>query len=196
MEFDAPMRCLGPVASERLRDAVLAQDAIAWTEQGYRQKSYDVHRETESIVLVFTDGSGWPHIEVRKEPGWDRLAEVAVPLMHDIIGRCYPAGGSIIRAMAAKLAPGGKIKPHRDAHPSFRLSHRVHVPLTTNPRVRFIIDGRPQAMEVGQAYEINNQLTHSVMNKGAEPRINFIFDYVPPESFRRIDSRARAAANH
>jgi len=36
-------------------------------------------------------------------------------------------------------------------------------------------------MEVGKVYEINNQLQHSVMNKGAEGRINFIFDYVPPE---------------
>jgi translation initiation factor 2B subunit (eIF-2B alpha/beta/delta family) len=36
-------------------------------------------------------------------------------------------------------------------------------------------------MEVGQVYEINNQKTHSVMNKGDEERINFIFDYVPPE---------------
>ena len=33
---------------------------------------------------------------------------------------------------------------------------------------------------MGEAYEINNQKVHSVMNKGAEDRINFIFDYVPP----------------
>jgi hypothetical protein len=38
---------------------------------------------------------------------------------------------------------------------------------------------------VGQAYEINNQLTHSVMNKGTEARIHFIFDYVPPQHLGR-----------
>ena len=43
-----------------------------------------------------------------------------------------------------------------------------------------MIDGRPYLMEVGQAYEINNQKVHSVMNKGTEDRITFIFDYVPP----------------
>jgi hypothetical protein len=43
-----------------------------------------------------------------------------------------------------------------------------------------MIDGRPFQLEVGQAYEINNQKTHSVMNKGTSDRINFIFDYVPP----------------
>lgn len=30
-----------------------------------------------------------------------------------------------------------------------------------------------------KAYEINNQKTHSVMDKGSEDRITFIFDYVP-----------------
>ena len=43
-----------------------------------------------------------------------------------------------------------------------------------------MFDGRPYQLEVGEAYEINNQKVHSVMNKGAEDRINFIFDYVPP----------------
>jgi hypothetical protein len=32
----------------------------------------------------------------------------------------------------------------------------------------------------GEAYELNNQEMHSVMNKGSEDRTTFIFDYVPP----------------
>ena len=68
--------------------------------------------------------------------------------------------------MAAKLKPGGVISPHRDTHPSFVASHRIHVPITTNPGVRFMIDGRPHRFELGRAYEINNQRNHSVMNSG------------------------------
>jgi aspartyl/asparaginyl beta-hydroxylase (cupin superfamily) len=83
--------------------------------------------------------------------------------------------------MAARLSPGGVIKPHRDKHPSFHYGHRIHIPISTNPRVRFMIDGRPYRMQVGQVYEINNQMQHSVMNKGEEGRVNFIFDYVPPQ---------------
>ena len=179
MDIGEPIKSLGPVDVGALRDRILAQEEGAWYEQELRQNEYDVHRYTESIVLVFTDGTGWPNIEVSKQPGWDRLVEVAMPLMHSIIGSYYPAGGTIIRAMAAKLLAGGKIKPHRDAHPSFHSSHRIHVPITTNSRVRFMIDGRPYRMEVGQAYEINNQKVHSVMNKGSDDRITFIFDYVP-----------------
>lgn len=180
MDIGDPIRELGPVDVTALTQAILSQDEPAWHEEQVRQQSYEVHRQTESIVLIFTQGEGWPEIEVRKEPGWHRLADVAVPVMHDIIERCYPKGGTIIRAMAAKLLVGGKIRPHRDSHPSFHHGHRIHVPITTNPRVRFIIDGRPYRFEVGQAYELNNQLQHSVANKGSEDRITFIFDYVPP----------------
>jgi len=186
MDIETPLRELGPVDSSALAEAILSQGAEAWREELYRQESYDVHRDTESIVMVFTDLEDWPSITIKKEPGWDRLVDVAVPVMHDIIGRFYPKGGTIIRAMAAKLSAGGKIKPHRDAHPSFHRGHRIHVPIKTNPRVRFMIDGRPYRLQVGQAYEINNQKNHSVTNKGAEDRITFIFDYLPPEQLARI----------
>lgn len=179
MNIDTPLRELGKVDIQALQEAVLAQGEEAWLEQTYRQQAYDVHYNTQSIVMVFCDG--WPDITVTKEPGWDRLADVAVPVMHDIIGRCYPAGGTIIRAMAAKLVAGGRITPHVDNHASFRRSHRIHIPITTNSGVRFMIDGRPYQFQVGQAYEINNQKRHSVMNRGKEDRITFIFDYIPPQ---------------
>lgn len=185
MDIETPLRELGPIDVGPLRDAVLAQEEAAWNEQQLRQNEYEVHRSTQSIVLVFTDGSNWPNIDVTKQPGWERLADAAVPVMHELIARCYPPGGTIIRAMAARLKAGTIIKPHRDAHPSFHFSHRIHVPVTTHPRVRFMIDGRPYHLEVGQAYELNNQKMHSVMNRSDEDRVTFIFDYVPPEKLGR-----------
>ena len=185
MDIGIPLRELGTFDSSALREAILGQDKIAWNEDQYRQDEYEVHRQTESIVLVFTDGSDWPDSDVKKEPGWDRLADVALPLMHEIIDKHYPKGGTIIRAMAAKLLAGGRIDPHSDRHPSFHCGHRIHIPITTNSRVRFMIDGRPHQLQVGQAYEINNQKNHSVMNKGKEGRITFIFDYVPPRELGR-----------
>lgn len=181
MDIGVPLRELGEVDSGALREAILSQAPEAWNENEYRQEEYDVHRYTESIVLLFTDGTNWPDIEVSKQPGWDRLADVALPLMQKIVADHYAPGGTIIRAMAAKLLSGGRINPHYDSHPSFFCGHRIHIPITTNPRVRFMIEGRPYQFQVGQAYELNNQKTHSVMNKGKDDRITFIFDYVPPE---------------
>lgn len=188
MNIETPLRELGAVDSTALRDAILAQDEAAWREDKSRQEDYEVHYDTESIVLVFVDLDSWPDIVVSQEAGWDRLSNVALPLMNDIISRLYPPGGTVIRAMAAKLLAGKKITPHTDRHKSFHAGHRIHVPITTNPRVRFMIDGQPYQLQVGQAYELNNQKMHSVMNKGSEDRITFIFDYVPPEGVENIRS--------
>lgn len=186
MNIDTPLRELGPVNSSALRDAILAQGEEAWREDKYRQETFDVHYSTESIVVLFVDLERWPDVVVSREPGWDRLSEVALPLMNDIIQKFYPPGGTVIRAMAAKLLSGGKITPHVDKHPSFHKGHRIHIPVTTNSRVRFMIDGQPYQFKPGEAYEINNQKMHSVMNKGKEDRITFIFDYVPPREIEAI----------
>jgi len=178
MNIDTPLRELGELDAAALQQAILALDDEVWLANERRQNDYEVHRQTRSIVLVFCDGK-MDKLVVEKSEGWDCLAEPAVPVMHDLIGRHYPPGGTIIRAMAAKLLSGGRINPHFDSHPSFRRSHRIHVPIMTNSRVRFMIGGKPYRMEVGRAYEINNQMTHSVMNSGTEDRITFIFDYMP-----------------
>ena len=186
MNIEEPLKHLGAVNSRALIDAVLGLDGEAWSLNVNRQNDYEVHRQTESVVLVFCDGP-MENLAITKEAGWELLADQAVPIMHDLIGRFYPPGGTIIRAMAAKLLSGGRINPHFDSHASFRHSHRIHVPITTNNRVRFTIDGKPFRFEVGKAYEINNQKTHSVINSGKDDRITFIFDYLPPE---QISGRA------
>ena len=178
MDIETSLKELGPVDSQALIDVIMNMDREAWLESNYRQNAYEVHDQTESLVLVFCQG--WPDMQITKEPAWDTLKDIAVPLMHDIIGKFYSPGGTIIRAMAAKLKAGGVIKPHRDTHESFHISHRIHIPVTTNPGVRFMINGRPHRLQVGNAYEINNQQNHSVMNSSTEDRITFIFDYLPP----------------
>ena len=194
MDIDTRLRELGEVDATALAAEILGLDDEAWHEEELRQETFEVHRETESIVLVFVNLDTWPELEVIKEPGWEHLVDVAVPVMHGIIERFYPKGGAIIRAMAAKLLAGGKIAPHTDSHPSFHIGHRIHVPITTNNRVRFMIDGRPHKLEVGKAYEINNQMNHSVANKGAEDRITFIFDYIPPEQLAALGKRQQRRA--
>ena len=179
MDIEVAQRRLGEVDIQALRDIILAQSEEAWKEQLIRQQTYEVHSDTESIVMLFCDES-WPNGAVHREPGWDRLSETAIPLIEDIIAQYYEPGGTLLRAMAAKLKAGGRILPHRDSLTSFRMGHRVHVPITTNEAVRFMIEGKPYQFEVGNVYELNNQKRHSVINMGKEDRITFIFDYVPP----------------
>ena len=179
MNIDKPLKDLGSIDYEPLRDAIINLDEDVWHENETRQEIFDVHKKTSSLMLVFCDG--WPELKVKKEDAWDRLAKVAVPLMEDVINKFYEPGGTIIRAMAAKLYAGERITPHVDKHPSFAIAHRIHIPITTNEHVRFTIAGRPYRLQLGRVYEVNNQSTHSVMNRGKDDRITFIFDYMPPE---------------
>ena len=184
LDIGIAIKDLGKVAQNHLSESILAQDEDAWLEQAYRQQEYEVHRQTQSIVMLFCTPT-WPEITVSKEPGWARISESAQPLMDSIINTHYKSGGTILRAMAAKLPAGGRIAPHHDSMTSFRFGHRIHIPITTNKSVRFMIGGRPHQMEVGHAYEINNQMQHSVLNAGKEDRITFIFDYMPKDIAER-----------
>ncbi len=180
MDIGVPIKNLGEVDASSLCEAILSQDAIAWEEDAQRQDDYDVHSQTRSMVMLFASQT-WPRVVITRGKGWDRIAEAANPIMADIIERRYPPGGTVIRAVAAKLVAGANISPHIDALESFAYGHRIHVPITTNKLVRFMIDGRPYRFETGRAYEINNLKSHSVVNAGKEDRITFIFDYVPAD---------------
>lgn len=181
MDIGIPLKELGAIEIDALRSAVLSLDKAAWESNALRQTRYDVHKNTKSIVLLFTTGVGWPDIEVSRESGWDLLSDIVQPIMDGILAKYYPAGGTIVRAMIANLTAGNVIGTHVDKDPSFHAGHRIHVPIVTNRRVRFMIDGKPYQFQVGKVYELNNQSTHSVVNRGKEDRLTLIFDYVPAD---------------
>ena len=180
MDIEVPLRDLGAVDATALRDAVLGQEDIAWYEDRTRQESFYVHDRTRSIVMIALDDDNWPVGAITRGLGWKRIVDAALPVMQQIVTRHYPEGGEVIRAIAASLESGSRIRAHSDIHQSFHCAHRIHVPITTNPKVWYTIHGRPYQLKLGQAYEINNQAQHSVTNRGTEDRITFIFDYIPP----------------
>ena len=179
MDIGVPIRELGSVECQGLIDRVKTLDPDVWDLCDLRQKRFDVHRHTKSIVMIFAEG--WPDIRLARYPGWDVLAGLAMPIIEKIVRNHYKKGGSVIRAMVANLIKDGVIETHYDAAPSFAVGHRIHVPLQTNDDVVFTIDDKPYKLNVGEAYELNNLLDHSVVNEGDSDRYHLIFDYVPPQ---------------
>ena len=162
-----------------LRQQVLALDEEIWLEDQRRQIEFrNVHSQTQSVILIFCEG--WPDVRIAYHKGWTYLGEAAAPVMRALVAAHYPTGGRVIRAMMARLPAGARIARHRDQHPSFDASHRIHVPLKTNPQVSFVVGMERIALQEGVAFELNNTLPHEVVNNGEEPRIHFIFDYAPP----------------
>lgn len=80
------------------------------------------------------------------------------------------------------LAPGSFIKPHQDPgcgyHDGF---FRIHIPIVTNPGVRFTIDGDELHLKAGECWYMDFSRTHSIINEGATTRVHIIIDGIRNE---------------
>lgn len=77
--------------------------------------------------------------------------------------------------MLSVVMPGHEIAPHRDGQSRSWLC-RVHVPLTSNDKSAFIVNGKPHVLTPGFAYRVNTEAEHAVTNDGDTPRIHLMFD--------------------
>ena len=177
MLIETPIRALGHVDIFRLAERVRKADERVWAADNRRQDDYEVHAQTQSIILVFF--TGWPEVHVAHAGGWDGFGDVALPVMNALVARHYPPGGLVLRAVLARLPPGCHIDNHIDSHPSFSIAHRIHVPVLTNPEVDFVVGDERIAIAPGQAFELNNKMPHRVENRGTTARVHLIFDYAP-----------------
>jgi hypothetical protein len=76
-----------------------------------------------------------------------------------------------------RLAPGSLIREHRDRGASYGDGFlRLHIPITTNDRTRFVVDGEALPMRPGECWYADFSLVHSVRNDGATDRVHLIID--------------------
>ena len=76
-----------------------------------------------------------------------------------------------------RLAPGSLIREHRDRGASYGDGFlRLHIPITTNDRTRFVVDGEALPMRPGECWYADFSLVHSVQNDGATDRVHLIID--------------------
>jgi len=76
-----------------------------------------------------------------------------------------------------RLHAGAEIAEHRDhgvGHESGEV--RLHVPITTNPGVEFLVNHESVPMQPGELWYINADLPHSVANRGESDRIHLLID--------------------
>lgn len=84
-------------------------------------------------------------------------------------------GCAAYQRMLSVVMPGHAIAPHRDLQAkTWRC--RVHVPLISNDRSKFIVEGWAYELRPGFAYKVNTEAVHGVTNDGETPRIHFMFD--------------------
>lgn len=171
------IRRLGTVDIAQLREAVLAIPEATWdAENADKPNRFEALDRTRHIVFRFVDNfHDWRRSHDR--PLWSAWREQLQPVMLAAVGHYGYARAAFPRVMLARMAPGGVIKPHRDANPAAKWPHKIHVPLKTNDKVVFFVDGVGYRFVEGEAVEVNNMGVHAVANDSDSDRIHLIFEY-------------------
>ncbi|MBL8649221.1 MAG: aspartyl/asparaginyl beta-hydroxylase domain-containing protein [Sphingopyxis sp.] len=171
------IRRLGAVDIAALKAAVLAIPEDVWqTENADKPNRFEALDATAHIVFRFvSDMRDWRSAFAR--PLWDEWEALLAPVLAAATADYGYRNGIFPRVMLARMPAGGVIRPHRDANPAAKWPHKIHVPIQTNDRVLFRIEGATHHIAEGEAAEVNNMGVHAVVNGGTAPRIHLIFEY-------------------
>jgi hypothetical protein len=189
MNFDGNFVRIGDVVVVDLRRRVAALSQQDWDKSAFRQQRYEVHRDTQTIGLVFDPD--FRHSHPTRLPALQIFADAIHPALELAADHFEQTErgerhvtqfglGYFVRATLVRLKAGGRITPHQDNNFSLAHSHRIHVPVITSENVHFTVGSETIAMREGELYEINNRRLHSVHNGGDADRVHLILDYVLP----------------
>ncbi|HEY5612356.1 MAG TPA: aspartyl/asparaginyl beta-hydroxylase domain-containing protein [Lysobacter sp.] len=171
------IRHLGEIDVVALREAVLAIAEDLWdAENADKPNRFEALDRTRHIVFRFVNNfQDWRQSYDR--PLWAQWRALIEPVIAQSVKPYGYARAESPRVMLARMAPGGVIKPHRDANPAAKWPHKIHVPLLTNDKVTFFVDGVGYHFREGEAVEVGNMAVHAVENAGDSDRIHLIFEY-------------------
>lgn len=126
----------------------------------------------------------------------DTTLRAAVPALERVLAQ-FPEGTEWHRIRLMRLAPGGgELQRHTDqvdVDSGFGVGQllRVHIPLKTNPDVRFTVwneQGAPRDvhMPYGQPWVLDTRWPHMAVNGGAEERIHLVMDAVTTPALQKM----------
>jgi hypothetical protein len=158
-----------------------------WHASNYRKAAANMG-DTSSVPIMHTPlcaagcGLGTEAIDaIEPQPLYDKYFPLIEPIL-DLLGEHY----TYVKyaAFLAWLKPRGTIGLHPDGGGFTLRSHRIHVPIKTNPGVAYHIDGKDYHWPVGKAFEFDNSLVHGVFNRSDEPRIHLVINLYPEEALK------------
>ena len=187
MNFNGNFHKIGTIDVDHFKRLIVLLPPQAWLDDTERQTKYEVHRQTQTIGLVYDYDFRHKNPTVRQP---FKYFESALMPMVKFVAQHYdqtPEGsvlaaqsgpGYCVRASLVRLNPGGTIDAHQDKNFSLAHSHRIHIPLLTNPGVEFKVGNETRYLAEGEVIEINNRRMHSVSNNSDAARIHLLLDWV------------------
>ncbi len=158
--------------AQRLCNEINALDATCWRD--HPQK--------------FPGNFALPLISVNGDPEDDGVAGPMRPTPY--LERCQylmqvleKIGAVWGRSRLMKLSGHAEVKRHVDLNYYWRDRVRVHVPIVTQPTVRFICGDEEVNMKAGECWLFDTWRMHQVINADAAERIHLVADTVGSERF-------------
>ena len=133
--------------------------------------------QLNKVILRFSDDI---LTKVYQTPAWNDW----YPQIKPILQHLGLKSSQIVRMMLARIPPGCHITMHHDTGRWTTRTHRMHIPVVTNPDVVFRVGPGPHHMKrysfrSGVCYELNNRAKHEVLNGSQEEwRVHLIFDWI------------------
>ena len=131
--------------------------------------------QAKHLILRFINRRVEPY-QYLESKRWKLWKDKLLPIMTEIISPFGYRKPVFPKVMLANLPSGSFIPPHVDGDERGYVPHKIHLPLRTNEKAFFILDGKQYHFAVGKAYEVNNGLRHAVANQGKTDRIHLIFE--------------------
>lgn len=172
MNLDHPIRKIGPIFT-RLR----VQDLQHFDQETWRQDKLVTHRNTQCIFLRHWKYRSQRLRELRDYPLLSVYREPLEGILDELSGHYdYQTYSAVITNLRARKS----IPRHVDDGYMLSNSHRIHIPIRTNPQAIFHCGRESINMKLDHAYEIGNTShEHSVDNNGKEDRYHLIVDLFP-----------------
>ena len=167
---------LGSVDICQLKSVVANISSNVWQQQDdIKENKFFCFHHTQHIIFRFIPRTHDPK-DAYSQPIWLAWQGIILPILQGIAKKYPYEKVDFPKVMLAKLEPGHIINRHTDNQKSNLVTHKIHVPLYTNPDAYFLIKDKSFHLQEGHAYEVNNIVPHGVENKGKEPRIHLIFE--------------------
>lgn len=176
IEKTKTIRELGAVDVSSLKRLVQGLSEDVWTAQdAMKENTFFCFHSTSHIVFRFIRGNRDPH-HFYDNQIWNFWRDQLLPVMDQVTQVYGYAEPEYPKVMLARLHADGTIDRHVDGAGSHLLTHKIHIPLQTNPQARMYVEPEYHQLEEGKAYELNNIVSHGAENQGDTDRIHLIFE--------------------
>jgi hypothetical protein len=160
---------------ERLADDLARLEGSAWVDH-FVTRNYE--GSWSALPLRGPAGETHPIRMIYPNPTCRDFADTPLLALCPYFQEALAAFGAPLESVRLmKLSAGSAIKEHADHDLAFEHGTvRLHIPVVTNPRVEFHLNGRPVDMRAGECWYLRLSDPHSAFNGGDADRVHMVID--------------------